>query len=133
MSINQGNFDEIKESDLQELIDGSVTESLSLEFKLKQYGKLDSDKREFLKDVSALANSHGGHLVLGVEERKGVAKDLKGIEVPDLDAEIRRMELILNTGLEPRVSGIRMKAIPLANGRSVVLIRIPRSWMLPHL
>ncbi len=132
MSINQGNFDEIKESDLQELIDGSVTESLSLEFKLKQYGKLDSDKREFLKDVSALANSHGGHLVLGVEERKGVAKDLKGIEVPDLDKEIRRMELILNTGLEPRVSGIRMKAIPLANGRSVVLIRIPRSWMLPH-
>ena len=132
MSIDRGNFDDIKEADLQELIDGQVTESLRLDFKLKQYGKSDSDKRELLKDASALANSHGGHLVLGVEETEGVATELRGIEGLDLDAELLRMEQILRSGLEPTVSGIRMKAIPLANGRSVVLIRVPRSWRPPH-
>ena len=132
MSIDQGNFDDINEADLQELIDGSVTESLRLDFKLTQFGNSDSYKRELLKDASAMANSQGGHLVLGVKESKGVATELKGIKVPDLDREILRMEQILNSGLEPRVSGIRMKAIPLANGQSVVLIRIPRSWRLPH-
>ena len=79
-----------------------------------------------------MANSHGGHLVLGVEETEGVATDLKGIEGLNLDAELLRMEQILRSGLEPTVSGIRMKAIPLANGRSVLLIRVPQSWSPPH-
>ena len=133
MSIDRGNFDDIEEADLQELIAGQVTESLRLEFKSTQYGQSDCDKRELLKDASALANSHGGHLVLGVGEMEGVATELKGIEGLDLDAELLRMEQILRSGLEPPISGIRMKPIPLANdGRSVVLIRVPRSWRPPH-
>ena len=120
MSIDRGNFDDIEEADLQELVAGQVTESLRLDFKLTQYGNSDSDKGELLKDASALANSHGGHLVLGVEETEGVATDLKGIEGLNLDAELLRMEQILRSGLEPTVSGIRMKAkaYPSASGHT---------------
>ena len=132
MSIDRGDFYAINEADLQELIAGQVAENLRLDFKLTQYGNSDSDKRELLKDVSALANSHGGHLVLGVGETEGVATELKGIGGVNLDDELVRMEQILRSGLEPAISGIRMKAIPLANERSVVLIRVPRSWNPPH-
>jgi hypothetical protein len=132
MSIERADFDSINDEDLQELVEAQVPEGLRLDFKLKEYGKSDSEKREFLKDLSALANSHGGHLVLGIEEVSGVAKAVVGIAHIDPDAEILRMEQIARNGLEPPISGLRMKAISLASERCVLLLRVPRSWNPPH-
>ena len=131
MSIEKHDFDSIEESDLQELIDAQVPEGLRLEFKLTAYGKSDSDKRELLKDVSALANSHGGHLALGIQEKEGVAINLDGIEL-DTDAEILRIEQILRNAIDPPIPGIRIRSINLSSGKSVLLIRIPQSWNPPH-
>jgi hypothetical protein len=131
MTIERGDFDSIMEQDLQEIVEAQVTEGLRLDFKLTEYGKSDSDKRELLKDISALANSHGGHLVLGIEETEGIAKKLVGVAI-DADAEILRMELIARNGLEPPIPGIRIRAIPLATGQKVLLVRVPRSWNPPH-
>ena len=131
MSIEKADFDSIEEKDIEELVDAQVPEGLRLDFKLTNYGKSDSDKRELLKDVSALANSHGGHLVLGIEETEGVATNIVGVDI-DADAEILRMEQILRNAIEPPISGIRMRSISLAKGRKVLLLRIPRSWNPPH-
>ena len=132
MTIEKSDFESVTEQDLQDLVDAQVPEGLRLDFKLTQYGKTDSDKRELLKDVSALANSHGGHLILGVEETDGTATKIVGIEGLNTDAEILRMENITRSGLEPPVPGIRLRAIPLASGKHVLLMRIPRSWHPPH-
>lgn len=132
MAIDRTDFDAIVENDLKELVEGQVPEGLRLDFKLIAYGKADPDKREFLKDFSALANSHGGHLVLGVEENGGVATNIVGLANVDPDAEILRMEQISRSGLEPSVSGVRMKAVLLESGRHVIIIRIPKSWNPPH-
>ena len=131
MSIEKADFDSIEERDLQELDEAQVPEGLRLDFKLTNYGKSDSDKRELLKDVSALANSHGGHLVIGIEETEGVATNVAGVDI-DADAEILRMEQILRNAIDPPISGIRMRSIPLSIGRKVLLLRIPRSWNPPH-
>jgi hypothetical protein len=132
VSIDRADYDSLTEQDLQELVSGQVPEGLRLDYKLTAYGNSDSDKREALKDLSALANTHGGHLVLGVEENAGVATALVGITGLDPDAEILRMEQIARTGLEPRISGLRMKAVPLASGNQVLVIRVPKSWNPPH-
>ena len=133
MPIEKTDFDSIEERDLQELVDAQVPEGLRLEFKLTNYGKTDSEKRELLKDVSALANSHGGHLVIGIEETEGVATNVIGIGVDiDADAEILRMEQILRNAIDPPISGVRIRPIPLAVGRKALLLRIPRSWNPPH-
>lgn len=132
MSLERADFDSLVEQDLQELVDGQVPEGLRIDYKLTTYGNSDSDKRELLKDVSALANSHSGHLILGMEENAGVATALVGITGLDPDAEILRMEQIVRTGLEPRISGLRMKAVPLASGNRALVIRVSRSWNPPH-
>jgi hypothetical protein len=131
MTIDQGDFDSVTENDLQELVDAQVPEGLRLEFKLLQYGKSDSDKLELLKDISAFANSHGGHLLLGIEEAESVATELAGLSL-DFDAEILRILQISRNGIEPSIPGIRIRAIPLATGKKVILLRIPRSWNPPH-
>lgn len=131
MSIEKAKFDSIEERDIQELVDAQVPEGLRIDFKLTNYGKSDSDKRELLKDVSAFANSHGGHLIIGIEEMEGVATNITGVDI-DADAEILRMEQILRNAIDPPIPGIRMRSIPLAKGRKVLLLRIPRIWNPPH-
>jgi hypothetical protein len=131
VSIEKTEFDSIEERDLQELVDAQVPENLRLDFKRTNYGKTDSEKREFLKDVSAFANSHGGHLVIGVDEIEGVAANVIGVDI-DADAEILRMEQLLRSAIDPPISGVRIRSIPLAIERKVLLLRIPRSWNPPH-
>lgn len=131
MSIEQNDFEAITAADIQVLVDAQVAESLRLDYKLTTYGKSDSDKRELLKDVSSFANSHGGHILIGVEESGGVAVNVVGVE-GDADTEILRMEQMLRNGLEPPVPGIRIRAISLDNVRKSLLLRIPKSWNPPH-
>lgn len=132
MTIERGEFDALSLADLEELVAAQVPEGLRLEYKRELYGNSDSDKREFLKDVTALANSHGGHLLLGIEESGGVAAQIAGVECADTDSEILRMEQIVRSGVEPAISGIRIKTIVAEQNRNVFVLRIPRSWHPPH-
>jgi len=43
------------------------------------------------------------------------------------------MENLLRDGIQPRIFGIHIKPIILENGKYAVVIRIPRSWSLPHM
>ena len=132
MSIERSDFDAVSEDDLQTLVQAGVPEGPRLEFKQETYGNSEKQKKEFLKDVSALANSQGGHLVLGVEESDGVATAITALGVTDADKELLRLEQLARAGLEPHVSGLKMKAIPIHSGGHVLLVRVPRSWNSPH-
>lgn len=132
MTIENPNFESITQDDLEELIAGQVPEGLYLEYKRETYGNSDSNKREALKDVSAFANAHGGHLILGISENNGIPSSLNGLSGIDLDAEILRLDQIFRTSIEPRIIGIKIRAIQLDNGNAAILIRIPYSWNQPH-
>jgi hypothetical protein len=132
MAITNATLDELSESDLSEMVTDGVSESLHIDFKEESYGNSDSDKRELLKDVSAFANANGGHIVIGVKEVAGVASELIGIRPSDIDAEVLRLEQIIRTGIEPRVPGCRLRSIRLKSGANAIVVRIGRSWRLPH-
>lgn len=132
MSIGKLNFDEISEADLRALVDVGVAEGVLIEYKRETYGNNDDSKKEFLKDISSFANTQGGHLVIGVEESGGVPIALPGVPVPDSDKELLRLESVVQSGIEPRIPGVRMRVISLASGTCVIVIRVPRSWNPPH-
>lgn len=131
MSIEKYEFEFISENDLQELVEAQVPEGIRIEYKLKNYEKSNSARKELSKDVSAFANSNGGHLIIGVKEEEGTAADIPGVDI-DADAEILRMDQIIRNAIEPSISGIRMKSVPLFNGNKALVIRIPKSWNPPH-
>lgn len=132
MSITRADFDAICETDLAELVAGQVPEGLHLDYKRETYGSRDDNKKELLKDVSAFANANGGHIVIGIDETEGVASQLCGITVVDIDVEVSRLDQIIRTGLEPRIPGIRVRAVPLGSQSHAIVVRVPRSWRLPH-
>ena len=118
--------------DLQELKDVGVPEGVMIEYKREIYGNSDSNKKEFMKDVSSFANTSGGHLIIGISEKGGIASGLKPIAQIDPDRELQRLESLARDGIEPRIVGIRMKAIQTSTGGYIFVIRIPKSWNPPH-
>lgn len=131
MPLDRPDLDEVTQSDIDELIANSVSEGYRLEFKRQPYGNSDGDRREFLKDVTALANATGGHLIVGIDAKDGVARSLVPLQDGAIDAEFQRLESLLRDGVEPRVSGIRMRAVQV-DGGAVLIVRVPRSWNQPH-
>lgn len=128
------NIEDITESDLQALIDNKVLEGKTIEYKKELTGTTDSNKKEFLADVTSFANAGGGDLIFGIEEDSNTRepKSLTGLAVDSIDSEKGRLDNIVRTGVEPRIINITMKAIPLSNSRYALLIRVPRSWTSPH-
>jgi len=125
-------IDAIDEATLQRLVDNQVAEGRDLEFKRELPGGGDEASREFLADVTAFANAQGGDIVYGLDEANGAATSLPGVEVDDPDAAILRLEGKLQTGVDPRLIGVRTKWVPLANGRGALVLRIPGSLSAPH-
>jgi hypothetical protein len=124
-------IDRITETDLRELIAGQAPESLYIEYKRQTYGGKDADRREFLADLSSFANSRGGDLLIGVSAADGVPVSLCPF-TDNADAEQLRLESMARTGLEPRIPNLQMRIVPVAPSGSVLVIRVPRSYRLPH-
>jgi hypothetical protein len=129
----------IAAGDILRLVENRVAESRTLEYKQSLPGGSDDERREFLADVSALANTVGGDILYGVVEERDAAGRTTGIpeSAPGLpitgDAELRRLEEMIRDGIDPRVPAVRVHSIPgFANG-PVVLLRLGRSWQRPHM
>ena len=125
-------INEITEEDLKGLIENEVTEQKTLEYKQKLPGKADSEKKEFLADISSFANANGGDIIYGVAEENGIPKELIGIDVEDIDKEILRLEEMIRTGIEPRIPNTEVYSIKLSNAKYALIIRIPKSYIGPH-
>jgi hypothetical protein len=122
-------FSEIDGAEIKRLIDDSVSESRTTEFKRQLPGSKDEDKREFLSDVSSFANADGGDIVYGIIEKEGAAESVCGIDA-NIDSEMLRLEGILRSGIEPRMK-YYLSAIDVDETR-VLLLRVLKSWNKPH-
>lgn len=124
-------MDALSAEDIQGLIAAAIQEGTTLEFKGALPGRTPDESREFLADVTSFANTAGGHLVFGIDEKDGVATAVNGLEGTAWDSEILRLEALIRDGVQPRLAGVRMRAVPMAKG-AVLVVRIPRAWSPPH-
>jgi hypothetical protein len=132
MSLLHVPLGQITAAHLQGLIDASAPEALTIEYKRESYGANDDARVEFLSDISSFANTRGGNLILGIEaDKDSIPISLTPLAV-DIDRERLRLEQMARTGLEPRIPNIDIKPVQLAVGGYVLVVRIPRSYRLPH-
>jgi Putative DNA-binding domain len=139
MSLYNKELDSITEADLSSLIQNCVREGRNIEYKEILPGNSDDDKREFLADLSSFANAGGGDLIYGIKEKR----DLHGATTGEpetiiplsanLDAASLRLHEMAQGGIDPRISGLRVKSVPIRAGGIVILVRVPRSWAGLHM
>ena len=126
-------IDDITADDIRHLVDEGTPEKRTLEFKTELPGTKDSEKKEFLADVSSFANAAGGDLIYGVATTDGRATAAPGVTAENVEAELLRLDQMIRSGISPRIVGFHIHTVPgLGNGPAIV-IRIPRSWQGPHI
>ena len=132
MSLLYKPLDSITPADLQALIDNQVRESLYIEYKTELFDKRDDKKRlQFLGSVSAFANAVGGDLLVGVKADNGLPVALPGLDPASVESELLRIRQLIGTSIEPHLL-LHFQPVLLPTGRSILIIRVPRSWSAPH-
>jgi hypothetical protein len=130
MSLPDISFDKIREEDLIALVSTGVPESQTLDYKRDTYGNTDSEKREFLADITSFANTIGGDILIGIDESNGLPAAIAPIG-GNIDAEVRRLESMALTGIEPRLTNLRVRPVAVTGGH-IIVVRVPRSFTPPH-
>ena len=124
----------IAEKDLKSLIENSVLEQKTLDYKRSLPGNSDSEKKEFLADVSSFANASGGDLIYGISQdnKTGIPTKLEGLEILNADQVVLRLESLIRDGIEPRIPSVTFRPILLSDSKIALIIRIQKSWNSPH-
>lgn len=122
---------EWNEEDLLRLVSDGVRESLQLEYKSSASldFNIDRNRQELAKDVTAFANSAGGTIVYGVNEKDTVPIGLdEGVDQNVVSSE--RLEGLITANVSPLIRDLRVRQVPLvtsAPGRVAYVVHVPQS------
>jgi len=133
-------FDAIDEKLLQSLVDEGVLEDINLEYKRELPSKIcetqlnKTEKKEILQDISAFANTDGGLLIYGIEDRKGVPKALVGLSFSKEQSTAIRDKIsdYVKYNLEPPIYSIDFRDIDVLQSKVAFVFRIRKSVNAPH-
>jgi Putative DNA-binding domain len=119
--------EEMKDVDFDRLVTERTPESTQLDFKQEHY----KDGQDLATDVSALANSVGGSIVIGIQEMDGAAGKVTPVEVSD--EQTLRMQQWLASYVTPRLDA-EIRPLPTASDpqRGIYVIDVPPSARAPH-
>jgi hypothetical protein len=121
-------YEKLTAEHVQYLLEGKPHENRFIDYKRDLPAKED----ELLKDVSAFANTQGGVIVFGIQDKGGVPDVVFPVSADDLDKEFLRMENWIRAGLDPSLSEFHFDTIYSEQGR-IVALRIPPSPNAPHM
>lgn len=138
----------ITPEDVREMVEMEIAESDSVEFKERlpaKKGETDPwelgqsrigerARNELLEEIAGFTNSHGGHLVLGIEESDDHPRRAVGIRpVRDCADFAHRLLMQARDCLDPQIPLLEIwPVVTEENGAGVVLVRVPESQLAPH-
>ena len=119
---------------LEQFLDLKIGEGQCLDYKVTVNLSTDENKREFLKDISAFANSAGGHVIIGCKEpTEAVDGKDQIVGVEGGEAIARQLEQLAASCLDPRIPGLQIFKIDVQADRSCILVHVPASFSRPHM
>jgi len=124
-------LDKIDISDLKQLQSNAVSEGKTIEYKKLLPTNSYADRKEFLADISSFSNASGGDLIFGILEENGSPKSIDGLEIENVDEEIRKYENIIRDGIEPRII-FATRAVNVSGKKNIFIFRVNKSWVEPH-
>lgn len=133
-------IDDISADDILCLVADKIAEHRVLEYKQALVIGTGDERAEFLADVSSFANASGGDIIFGISEERdgngkptGIPADVIPLELSNPATECARIEQLVETGVQPRIPFVQVKAIQVLGRGHVIVVRIGKSWIAPHM
>lgn len=121
--------DGLQETVFDDLVTNAVVEHQRLEYKSQLPGTSSDERREFARDVAAMANGGGGIIVIGIEDDTNDAASR--ITPVGLGSEVTRLNQICNSLIEPHLR-IDIHEVEIGDGPDgVIIVDTPSSTRLP--
>lgn len=141
MYILDKRVDNLSFEDIERLVINKVKETKTLDYKRDFSLAKDSDKKEFVNDITAFYNTDGGCIIYGIEERKdaknqntGIPENICGITIDNEDKLIQCIEDTIRSNTDPSIANLLIKILKI-NGcnDSVIIIGVPKGLWLPSM
>jgi len=117
-------------ADIEKMVLDQAQENIHLDY--KRSAAIHSGARDSIaKDVSAFANSDGGVLIYGVEEKDHLPVKIDG-GVDDSKCSREWIETAIMTGITPRIDDVRILPLPVSMGRTVYVVKVAKTFRGPH-
>ena len=130
MGLNK-QLDEVTTADLERLVIDREIEKQTVDYKAMLKLDIPEKKLEFRKDITSFANASGGDYIIGVREEEGFPVEVCGDTI-NPDSFKLQIENVLQSSIQPRISGVQICSIALHDDRYVVIVRVPQSFARPH-
>ena len=133
-------LEDIDSADILRLVNEKTSERRRLEYKEKLNIETGDQKAEFLADISSFANSSGGDIIFGISDERdegdnatGVPGEVRPLSIASVSNALGKIENIIQSGIQPRIPDVHPKAVGMPGGGIVIVIRIGKSWLAPHM
>jgi hypothetical protein len=129
-------IEDLQQEDLRAQI-GFAAESRTLDFKRDLWADSDGGAKEWLKDITALANTAGGHIIVGADESRSddtnILSDLPGLDPTACASAITTLMNRARDGASPSMLMPQLQSLRLASGLDLLIVEVQRSWNAPHM
>lgn len=139
MFLLNKHINDLNEVDIGRLIENGIIESKILDYKREIKVGNDEEKKEFLADITAMANTEGGVIIYGIEERKdeagqntGIAGIIVGIEAFNKDKLMQQIEDTIRSNTDPKLNNVVIRFMEL-DGKDILIIGLRKFVALPHM
>jgi hypothetical protein len=125
---------------VRRLLEGSVPESVELDYKRDYPLSGDKSRREFIKDVGAFANGVGGTLIYGIDARRDdngqptdLPGDIVGVAFPGANSDQAKYAILSSAtqSFAPKIRGVATHVATI-DGKRLLVVEVPRSLEAPH-
>lgn len=133
-------FDDIKYSDLEELIENQIPEGTTIDYKKEFVFGTEKEKKDFLYDIASFANAKGGDIIYGISElldengrNTGLPDEIVGINNINIDQIKLALGSSIRDSIAPRIHGVHISCIENNNDKKILIIRVTNSLNKPHM
>src|SRR6185437_6300972 len=117
-----------------------IAEHKILEYKQSLNIGTGDERAGCLADVSSFANASGGDILFGIGEERdengkptGIPAEVIPLEFGNPATECARIEQLEESGIQPRIPIVQVKAIEIPDRGRVIVVRVGKSWIAPHM